>query len=347
MSTFAILARPKSLPWLLLHAVFCAAPLAAQYPLAPSPVLNLRTMPREAKLSGYASVRTTLRDDTATTTVNRARVTVQALPVPFAALRIQGDFSAAGRTSGDTVPAFSLTDAYVQIAPPDSGRMTKLLRPALVVGQFRTPFSIEYLTSFAQVITANRSQAVDRLSTRRDIGALAELWIDHYAKLAGAVVGGEGPNRTTSDGRQMLVGRITLFPHSSLGVSAKLLGQGEDHRWGYDARWIAPGIGVILEGDLIRRTGPVGATTTDASAGYLLAAYKVLPWLQPVVKWERLHETLTTTSTVKELRLTWVTYGINLLAPQERVRLQLNWIARSERPVKRSDEFVAQLQANF
>lgn len=86
---------------------------------------------------------------------------------------------------------------------------------------------------------------------------------------------------------------------------------------------------------------------TDASAGYLLAAFKVLPWLQPAVKWERLHETLTTTSTVGEFRLTWMTYGINLLAPRERLRLQLDWIAKSERPVKQSDEFVAQLQAIF
>ncbi len=103
-----------------------------------------------------------------------------------------------------------------------------------------------------------------------------------------------------------------------------------------------------MEGEAIKRTGPVSATTmTDASAGYLLAAYRLLPWLQPVVKWERLHETLTTTSTVRDLRLTWITYGINLLAPQERLRLQLNWIARTERPVERSDELVAQLQAIF
>jgi len=328
--------------------VFSAAPLAAQYPLAPSPVLNLGSMSRDAKLSGYASVRTTLRDDTTTTTVNRARITVQALPVPFAGVRIQGDLSAVGRTTADTVPAFSLTDAYVQIIPPDSGRMVKLLRPALVVGQFRTPFSLEYLTPFSQVLTVNRSQAVDRLSTRRDIGALGQFSLDRFAKLTGAVVGGEGANRTTSDGRHMLVGRITVFPHSSVGVSAKWLGQDNDHRWGYDARWIAPGARVVVEGEVIKRTGPVSPTTaTDASAGYLLAAFKVLPWLQPAVRWERLHETLTTSSTARDLRLTWITYGVNLLAPQERLRLQLNWIAKSERPVNRSDELVAQLQAIF
>jgi len=168
VNTFAILAHRGNLPGLILLATFFAAPLAAQYPLAPSPVLKLGSMLRDARLSGYASVRTTLRDGTATTIVNRARITVQALPVSFAKAR-------------------------------------------------------------------------------------------------------------------------TALP------------------------------------------------------GRLQAA----PWLQPVVKWERLHETLTTTSTVRDLRLTWITYGINLLAPQERLRLQLNWIARTERPVERSDELVAQLQAIF
>ena len=291
-------------------------------------------------------MRTTVRDDTATAIVNRARITVQALPVSFAGVRIQGGLSAVGRTSGDTVPAFSLTDAYVQIVPPDSSRLAKLLRPALVVGQFRTPFALEYLTPFSQLVTANRSQAVDRLSTRRDLGALGEISITSFVKLTGAVVGGEGPNRTTSDGKEMFVGRITAFPIPSIGLGAKWLGQGADHRWGYDARWVAPW--VIVEGEAIERDGPISATVAaDASAGYLLAAFRMFPWLQPVIKWERLRERITTVSTVRESRLTWVTYGINLLAPQERLRLQLNWLAKSERPAERSDELVAQLQAIF
>lgn len=347
MSTLTGRAHRRSSSWLLILTMFGAAPLAAQYPVAPSPVLALRSIPREPAFSGYVSVRTTLRDDTATIIVNRARITVQARPVPFAALRMQGDFSAVGRTSGDTVPAFALTDAYVQFIPPDSGALTTSLRPALVVGQFRAPFSLEYLTPFTQVTTVNRSQAVDRLSPRRDLGALGQFSIARFAKVTGAVVSGEGPNRTTSNGKAMYVGRITALPIPSLGLSAKWLGQGADHRWGYDARWVAPR--AILEGEVIKRTGRVGAstTTTDASAGYILAAYKVRPWLQPVLRYERLREKISTATTVQESRLTWVTYGITLLAPQERLRLQLDWVARSQRPVRQSDELIAQLQAIF
>lgn len=325
-----------------------ATPVAAQYPLSPTPVLPLTLFSPQPSFTGYVSARETVRDDSATFIVNRARITVHVLPVRFAALRVQVDFSAVGRTSGDTVPATLLTDAYVELVLPDtSGQAARLLRPAVVIGQFRMPFSLEYLTPFSVLTTANRSQAVDRLSARRDLGALAQLRFARYATLTGALVNGEGANRTSNpDGRQMGVGRLTLVPVPSVAVSAKWLGQGGDHRWGYDARWLARDL--IVEGEAIKRTAPAGATGTfDGSGGYVLAAYRILPWLQPVAKWERLRETTTIPSGASERRLTWTTYGINLSTADGRLRFQLDWIARSERPVRASDELVGQLQAIF
>lgn len=327
--------------------VFGVTPLVAQYPLSPTPVLPLGAFSPQPTFTGYVSGRETIRDDTATFIVNRARLTVHVLPVRFAALRVQADFSAVGRTSGDTVPAILLTDAYAEIVLPDTvSRAARFLRPALVVGQFRTPFSLEYLTPFSLLASANRSQPVDRLSTRRDLGVLGQVRFARFGTLTGALVNGEGANRTTNpDGKQMAVGRLTIFPVRSLAVSAKWLGHGSDHRWGYDGRWLANGL--IVEGEAIKRTGPIGAGNIDAGGGYVLAAYKILPWLQPVVKWERVREKTTDALGVAERRLTWATYGINFLAPQERLRLQLDWIVKSERPVGGSDELVAQLQAIF
>jgi hypothetical protein len=64
-------------------------------------------------------------------------------------MRLQVDFAALGRTSGtsgDTVPAIQLTDAFVQVGLPDStSRLEQLLQPALMIGQFRTPFGLEAL----------------------------------------------------------------------------------------------------------------------------------------------------------------------------------------------------------
>ena len=79
----------------------------------------------------------------------------------------------------------------------------------------------------------------------------------------------------------------------------------------------------------------------------MLAAYRVLSWLQPVAKWERLTETLATATTTSRGRITLTTLGLNLIAPDDRFRAQVNWIARDEQPVDRKGEFIAQFQALF
>ena len=61
-----------------------------------------------------------VRSDTTTFSVTRARLTAEVQPFAVAALRVQTDFAAIGRTTVDTVPSFTLADAYVQISPPES-----------------------------------------------------------------------------------------------------------------------------------------------------------------------------------------------------------------------------------
>ena len=328
-----------------------ASPARSQYPVAPTPVINMGSLTPEPRFSGYVSLRETLRSDTGTLTINRARLAVQALPASFAAVRLQADFAALGRTTGangDTVPAIQITDAFIQLALPDSTtRIAQLLRPALLIGQFRTPFGLEALTSFSSVITANRSLAADRVGLRRDRGIQAHVRFPRLLQVGAAIVDGEGSNRTSNpDGRHFVVGRATLLPLRTLSVSAKWAAQGSERRWGYDARLVTGPF--VLEGELIERDAPSTSTAdVDVRAGYVLAAYRVLPWLQPVVKWEQLHETLSTPFIGAYSRATYTTVGVNVLAPQDRVRLQLNWIDRSERPIGRKGEVVVKLQALF
>ncbi len=346
-------ARPPSLAAALALSLLAApaAPLAAQYPLAPSPVLSLDRIGAELDLSGYLSMRETIRDDTAAFAINRARITVQVRPAPFAAVRVQADLAAIGRTRADTVPAINLTDAYVQLGPPDSASgAAAWLRPALLVGQLKTPFSLEYLTSFSALLTADRSAAVDRLGTRRDIGALATISAGRLATAWLAVMNGEGANATGNpDARQMAIGRLTLFPMSSLAVSGKWANQGSDHRWGFDARWSSRH--VVAEGELLRRSdasATLGTSTTlDGRGGYALIAMRTVSWLQPVAKWERLHTRTTEGATAIDVRDTAVTYGLNLLGPGDRLRLQLDWIDRWASSEDSRDEMIAQLQATF
>ncbi|OLD19993.1 MAG: hypothetical protein AUJ01_04955 [Acidobacteria bacterium 13_1_40CM_3_65_5] len=321
---------------------------AAQYPLAPSPVLDMKSLTRELRLSGYVSVRQTLRRDTLTFIVNRARLTAQVLPASFAALRVQVDFTATGQARADTIPAIVLTDAYIQLVPPAAGgAATRALRPALIIGQFRTPFALEFLTPFSLLPTANRSQPIDRHTTRRDIGVLAQLAVDHTGTFTGALVNGEGSNRLTNpDGKEMAIARVTVFPFARLAVAAKYLGQERDHRWGYDLRWMDHGS--LVEGEFLARRGPFTSTTTvDARGGYLLASYRVRPWLQPVLKWEHLRDRRTTGATISTNSLTYTTVGINVLSSGETIRLLVDGIYKAEPGVFTGEELEVQLIAIF
>jgi Phosphate-selective porin O and P len=321
--------------------------LAAQYPLAPTPVLDLSLLSSEPRFSGYVSVRETWRHDTSTFLINRARVGVQTRPLAFAAVRIQADLSAVGQTRGDTIPPVALTDAYVQISAHDSTSWLYGLRPALIVGQFRTPFSLEFLTSFSLLPLSNRSQASDRIAKRRDIGVLGQIRVGTVATVTTALVNGEGGNRArNTDGRQMAIGRVTVFPTRFAQVSAKGLTQHGDRGWGFDARVIAGAL--IVEGESIWRDAHSDVTTMACgSGGYALAAYRLTRWLQPAVKWERLHERACTPTAPSVGRLTWMTYGVVVAAPEQRVRFQLNWVVKTARPVDQSNEVVAQLIGVF
>ncbi|GAC1694025.1 MAG: hypothetical protein NVS9B3_12260 [Gemmatimonadaceae bacterium] len=328
-----------------------AARGSAQYPVVASPVLSLDGLTATPKIAGYVSMRADLRGDSATMRIGHARLGAIALPLPYIAVKIQGELAAIGRATGDTVPPIILTDAFVQLTLPNGwGDSSRAIRPWALVGQFRTPFAIEYLTPATIAPTIEHSQAGELISTRRDIGFMASVDVAGRAVVSGAVVNGEGANHPANpDGTQMLIGRATLVPLRTLGVSAIWLGERGDHRWGTDVRW-TPGRG-LLEAQLLRRSGPLATTgttaTIDASGGYAQAAYHIRPWLQPAVKWEQLRRQSTTGAGVADDRLTWTTYAINLIAPADRMRLQLNWIAKSERPVARDDQFIAQLQAIF
>ena len=348
MSLSSFLMRSRKLVALACTLAAARVPrLAAQYPLAPSPVLDLSTLSPEPRFSGYVSVRQTWRDDTSTFIINRARVTVQTRPLSYAAVRIQTDFSAIGQFRGDTIPPIALTDAYVQLSPDTSVGWARDLRPALIVGQFRTPFSLEFLTSFSLLLTANRSQASDRIAKRRDIGVQGQLRAGDVATVAAALVNGEGPNRArNTDGRQTAMARVTVFPIPNAQLSLKGFTQVGDRGWGYDARVLAGPL--TVEGEALWRDAHSDVTTLACgTGGYALAAYRLTPWLQPAVKWERLHERACTPESASLGRLTWTTYGVNITSPTQRIRFQLNWLMRSASPVDQPDELVAQLIGIF
>lgn len=328
-----------------------ASPLAAQYPLAPSAVLPTDSAPHDPRLGGYLSLRETLRNDSSDIAVNRARLTAIAQPLAFVVLKVQAELSssASARVNGDSsVHGFALTDAYVQIAPPKGDPRWRDVHPALIAGQFKQPFSLEYNTPFAALLTASRSFAVDRLSPKRDIGIMAQASLRHVARIDAALTNGEGANAIANDaGRQLAMGRITLFPLRGLALGAKIAGEGADHARGWDGRWLWRGLAV--EGETIHRSRPTGAgASIDAGGGYAAIAYHVLPWLQPVYKREWYTETITRPAGVSDAWRGVSTFGVNMDMHGGVVRLLLDWVVRTERPTPvRDNEIDAQLVAAF
>ncbi len=340
---------PTALACLALLVVAAATPLWAQHPLTPSPFLHMDAIPAGIDFGGYLAVRERLRSDTSTFSIERARLTVQTRPVPYVALRFQGDLAAVGNANADTIPAFVLTDAYLQLAPPDA--QASRLHPALIVGQFKTPFSLEYLTPFSSLLTAVRSEAVEQLSTKRDIGVMGQVRDGRFATLTGAVVNGEGSNTTSNaNGKQMVVGRLSLTPVPQLAVAVKWLDEGADHRWGYDGRWISERW--IVEGEVLRRNGPDDdGVPFTGSGGYAMALFKVLPWMHPLVKWEQVHtvRTLVTPGGVNRMdqSLTRTTVGVNVVTLHEHIRTQIDYVLKTRDPVSTDDELLIQVIGIF
>jgi phosphate-selective porin len=271
--------RLASIRCALAASVLAASALATsalwgQYPVAPAPVVDVSALAPELKLSGYVSARATRRNDTTTTAINRARLTLVARPSQRVGIRIQGDFANRGRVASDSsVSSFALADAYVVLALPERAPFV-YFAPSVAVGQFRVPFSLEYLTPFSLLATADRSLPVDSISPRRDIGALAQLYLTPLIRITGALVNGGGANNPrNSDGKQLASGRLSLIvPLRSLplSVSGKWAGEGADHRWGYDAR-VLPGR-AILEGEALQRSRRTPTTREVTSGAYALAA---------------------------------------------------------------------------
>jgi hypothetical protein len=335
------------------------APAAPTYPLVPTPVLNLRTLSPRVGISGYLTARALHRNDSTAITMTRARLTAMVAPKPYLGIRLQAEFSSSqtGRARADsTVAGFALTDAYLQLtAPPAVASRSRLLtevRPALLAGQFKLPFSLEYLTPISIIKTVNRAQAVDRLSLKRDIGVAAQGGWTRYFTLAVAVANGEGANATSNpDNRAVAMSRLTLAPLPGVALAAKIANEGGDHAWGYDGRLLWRGL--TLEGETVFRKRPTSPTArVDAGGGYVLAAYRLLPWLEPVYKYDRYWDTRTTVRptgmTMVASSGTWNVMGVNVITVPEWLRLQLDWTHRDDKPTPgRVNELVAQVVAIF
>jgi Rrf2 family transcriptional regulator, cysteine metabolism repressor len=120
----------------------------------------------------------------------------------------------------DLIKSPALIDALVEFAPARAA--------GLRFGQFLVPFSLDSVTSVADIDMVNRPAVVEALAPGRDISAAGR---DVGAVLFGAVsiaeyafgfVNGAGINKPDEDGHKDVCGRLVLRPFAPLAVGGSL-----------------------------------------------------------------------------------------------------------------------------
>jgi hypothetical protein len=308
-----------------------AALAAAQILFVPAALLA-QGSPLSVRLSGYIQARETYRDATGLSgSINRARLSASGGGAKDLTWRIQGEFRTGSVGTGRA--SVSLQDAYIRYQPGAFG---------IQAGQFKTPFTREFITSLADIETADRSTVVDSLAPKRDLGVMVDYVFGSDATVFLGVFNGEGQNVTSNaDSSVLIVARATGRPASFLTLGVNVADYaGDSTRYGVDVS--VEYLGAIFRGEYITQARDL--FDTDDKGWYALGAYRVVPWLQLVLKQEDFRRSAISTASRDQA----TTGGVNVDFPGGKVRLTANYISRRiGHPGTRTGTLLAQAQVKF
>jgi hypothetical protein len=318
---------------MLARFLLAVPPLLALLPTLAAQTPSSSPAP-SVKLSGYIQGRETYQEKIGLTgTINRARLAAAGTVAGNVTWKIQGEFRTGNVGTGKA--SVSLQDAYVRWTRNALG---------VQVGQFKTPFTREFITSLAEVETADRSTAVDSLAPKRDIGVMADYTLGGRATVSVGMFNGEGQNVTANaDSSTLGVARVTVRPVPFLVLGTNAARYFSDStRYGADASvessWI------ILRGEYVGQHHDQAATGDD-KGWYALAAAPLRPWVQPVLKYEWFNRPRIASGAQKNRA--W-TAGINLFPWGRATRLTLEYVSRKVgEPGVRKGLGLAQAQVIF
>jgi phosphate-selective porin O/P len=336
--------EPRSVPSraatyaLVVAAVACifaahahAAAPADSLSLPAAPVTTVIAVPR---LGGYFQARQVAQEQVGLTMfLNRARLSVDGtLPARFAYRALLEMQASAGARLPATV---SLREAIVRWNPAPFG---------VTAGEFKTPFTREYLIPVPALELADLATVVDSLAPKYDVGFMADYALGAFAAVAAGVFNGEGANSVANrDSTVLLVGRVTARPIPQLGIGASGTRDGADSlRWGVDAS--AQQSGAVVRAEYVTRHVRGRARADDDFGWYVFEGLRVTPRMQLVARQEDFQRPLRGVAR----RMRGSAYGANFEIAPNRVRLLLEFSRRiSGAKQTRSDTFIAQLQAQF
>jgi hypothetical protein len=320
------MARHAVVPLLL--AAFVAVPATAQTP-APAPEPATPTI----RLSGYLQARETWQEKFGlTSSINRARLGATGAVAPPVTYRLQAEFRTGSVGNGRA--SVSLTDAYVRF---DRSHW------AVQAGQFKTPFASEYLTSLADVETADRSAVVDSLAPKRDIGVMGEYAAGRVVTAYAGVFNGEGTNLTANTDSTVLgVARVALrpVPHLTLGLNGARY-FGDSTRYGVDAAYTDDRF--VLRGEYLGQSRD-SARGADDQGWYVLGACAFVPDVQFVSRYEEFERP--GVSSQSKIRAWSLGANIRPLGPS--TRFTLEYLSRKAGdPGVRRGRLLAQAQVKY
>jgi hypothetical protein len=215
---------------------------------------------------------------------------------------------------------------------------------AFTAGEFKTPFTREYLIPVPALELADLATVVDSLAPRYDVGVMAECALGAIGTVSLGAFNGEGANTTANrDSVSLFVGRLTARPLPQLGVGASATRDGRDSlRWGLDASVQQSGAVVRAEYATRHRRGR--DRTRDEFGWYVFESLRVLPQLQLVARQEDFQRP----SRGVARRLRGSAWGTNVEVVPGRARLLLELSRRIAGANQiRTDAFLAQVQLQF
>jgi phosphate-selective porin len=166
---------------------------------------------RSLTLSGYAQLFAAAWDeDVDTFSLRRARLSLSGEIVKNLKFKL----------AADLIKSPALLDAVVEFTPSKAA--------GLRAGQFLVPFSMNNVTSVADIDMVNRPSAVEALAPGRDNGAsgrdVGAVLFGSYSVLEYALgfVNGAGINKTDTNSHKDFSGRVVLRPFEFLTVGGSL-----------------------------------------------------------------------------------------------------------------------------
>jgi hypothetical protein len=286
-----------------------------------------------AKLGGYLQTRLVYQKDIGmTATINRARLQATGTIATGFSYKVQGEFRTGNVGNGKA--SVALTDAYIRFSHQALG---------IQVGQFKTPFTWEYITSLADIETLDRSTVVDSLAPKRDIGVMADFQAGKYVLFSAGAFNGEGVNVTSNKDSTVLgVARAAFKPVPQITVGVNVARWfGDSLRYGADVSY--QDLRFVARGEYVGQSRDKLGSKDDWG-WWALGGFKPIPQVQAVAKYEDFRREAIS---AQQKNRAW-SIGVNGFPVIPTVRLSAFYVSRKiGNPGTRKGAIETQLQVRF